>query len=398
MNDVQYCFDKDSLTDCDSDNCSSVSDTSEDKNYHSEDESLENLEEDDLWYHEPLFEHSNTTVGQAVLDVLEIFIQNKNSKKSLGHMLRVFHKHLPKPNRMPKSQWFLLQLLNKLFPNNVEMVEKYRICEDCSHLLGKWYIKRQDLIYDACKSNNTDGVFYEFNLALLLKTLFENRNLGDLIVSHENESSCDKNYVSGITSGSQYKIWKEEVIKNKFDSCLLWNTDGTPLKESSNANMWLIQCQIINIPRQCRRNFQFATGIFYNINKKPVMNCFFSPFVNSLKFLYTDGINWFNKKSQKMENSRVIAPIATCDAPARSEVQNLMYPNGEFGCFSCEVRGQTSQIGTGHNTVFIIDPQNLPARRTKERMYEQAKKCVVENLNHEMGVKGPSLVSLIFET
>lgn len=125
------------------------------------------------------------------------------------------------------------------------------------------------------------------------------------------------------------------------------------------------------------------------------MNSFFRPFVDSLIPLSTEGIQWFNKKTNGNGKSLAIAPIATCDASARAEVQNIMYSNGEYGCFVCELQGKTCEVGSGHNTVFILDPENPPERRTMERMHSQARKCEQEKSAHEMGVKGPSIVSLI---
>lgn len=125
------------------------------------------------------------------------------------------------------------------------------------------------------------------------------------------------------------------------------------------------------------------------------MNFFFRPYVETLRRLSTEGVNWFNHKINKNVKSIVIAPIASCDAPARSEVQNLMYSNGEYGCFVCEVQGESSAIGKGHNMSFIPDPKNPPVRRTKERMLLQAKESIRLGLDHVMGVNGPAVVSLI---
>lgn len=83
-----------------------------------------------------------------------------------------------------------------------------------------------------------------------------------------------KNYISDLCSGSKYKYWKQTVIKDDFDLCLLWNVDGTPLAKSSKSQVWLIQAQIANIPIEKRRGFQFVAGIFYSDVKSHVCDHF----------------------------------------------------------------------------------------------------------------------------
>lgn len=380
----------------DSSESASSGDSEGDETSESEDDVDQDFESMDRWYEEDLFENSDTTLGEAVLDVLEIFVQNKHTKKSLGHILKTWHKHLPKPNSLPASKYLLMKLLNKLLPSGEKMVEKYRICDNCSNLLGEWTSSKTEILCDQCHSSETNGAFFEFDIRKLLKDLFEYRDLDDLLSLHKKESSAEENnYISDITSGSQYKIWEKVVINHEFDVCLLWNADATPLKASSNANAWLIQCQIVNIPVKNRRNFQFVAGIYYSKSEKPPMNSFFRPFVDSLISACAEGVQWFSKKTKENINSIAIAPMASCDAPARAEIQNMMYFNGEFGCFVCEIQGKTCEVGSGHNTVFIVDLKNPPERRTKERMHQQAKDCIQNKSEHEIGVKGPSVVSLI---
>lgn len=217
-----------------------------------ENEGLEEGDLDDLWYEVPLYENSETSVGEAVADVLKKFIQNREKKVSLYDTLEIMNKHLPKPNNLPRSKYHLHKLLDKLLPNNDKLVRKFRICEDCSHLLGEWSSRRGVIICDNddCKSPKTNGAFYEFDLGLMLKHLFEFRNLGDLILAHRDAMVPSDDFISDISSGSQHKIWKKEIIKNDQDVFLLYNIDGTPARKSSKSQTWLIQNKICNIPVQ----------------------------------------------------------------------------------------------------------------------------------------------------
>lgn len=377
----------------------------EESSNESIDESDSNLEQshqepeyekdiDDYWYNKLLYENSEITVGEAVLKVLDIYIQNRQAKKSLNHILKTMYELLPKPNKLPKTKHLLLKQLDKLFPKNDKLFEKHRICENCGFYLGKWSATPKISTCENCQSDEINAAFFEFDLGSLLKHLFEFRNLGDFFIAKAREI-VDDNYITDVTSAPVYRDLKSEVIKNIYDVFLLTNTDGFVPTKSSQANIWLIQCQICNIPVANRRNFQFVAGIYYSRHKHPAMHSFFRPFVNYLITLSTSGIKWFNSKTNSYERSIVIAPISSCDAPARADVQNLQRFNGRFGCFVCEVEGETCEVGSGHNTVFIPDPRNPPEERTKARMELQAREAVEKKLEHVKGVKGPSVTSLI---
>lgn len=277
MNDTQqleeerYLPDEERISVHFSEETSSSSDSSENNSENSEDDSddEDDLEDDDRWYEESLYENLETTLGEAVLDVLEVYIKNKQTKRSLYHILSVMYKHLPKPNNLPKSKYHLSKMLNTLLPMDEKFFEKYRICEDCSYFLGKWSFRNGQIICEnpRCNSKNTNGAYFHFDLGSHIKNLFENSNLAELLTRHRIESPPVQNYISDVTSGSQYKIWKKEVITNDYDLCLQFNMDGTPLKKSSKSQVWLIPSQIINISVKNRRNFQFVSGIYYTRQK-----------------------------------------------------------------------------------------------------------------------------------
>lgn len=359
-------------------------------------------EKGDLWYEEPLYDGSALTVGDAVLNILEIYIKNKQSKQSLEDTLKMTHKLLPQPNNLPRSKYCLEKLLDKLLPQDIKFAKKHRICEDCSEYLGLWSeTKTKNCKNEKCNSSHINGAFFEFNITALLKNFFEQRDLKKLLIEHKNNVSPE-NSVNDICSGPFFQEWRKNVLKNDHDVCLLWNTDGTPLKKSSNSNIWLIQAQIVNIPVEKRRGFQFVCGIYYSRCKKPSMKSFFRPFVDTMISLSTKGVEWFDKQINETRKSIVIAPISTCDAPARAEVQCLQYFIGEYGCFCCEHQGISAAVGSGSNTVFLY-PTNKKKEiidstvkfRTEQRMCLQAKRCLDENLEHVFGVKGPSIVTLL---
>ncbi|OXU17086.1 hypothetical protein TSAR_007148, partial [Trichomalopsis sarcophagae] len=111
--------------------------------------------------------------------------------------------------------------------------------------------------------------------------------------------------------------------------------------------VWLEQVQILNIPPENRRDFQFVCGVYYSRRQKPCMTTFLKPFVDMTKDLFTNGFNWFDKINNSMRNGIVIAPITSLDAPARSDVQNITRYNGECGCTFCEHPGEIFKLEEG---------------------------------------------------
>ena len=228
----------------------------------------------------------------------------------------------------------------------------------------------------------------------LLKSAFEERNLQYYINQHRINSDCDENYVSDITTGAKYRSFEQDSFQGQSNICLLWNTDGLPIANNSNAQVWLLQAQIINIPPEKRRTFQFVCGVYYSREKKPNVTYFLKPFVNSLINLYQNGFEWYDKKDNVTCRSTVIAPIATLDAPARAPVQNLMQFNGEYGCTYCEHPGEIGKTGSGFNRVYPVANEDIE-KRTKDRMFSQALEVIMTEVEHCKGVKGPSITALL---
>ncbi|KAL7306167.1 hypothetical protein TKK_0001613 [Trichogramma kaykai] len=191
-----------------------------------------------------------------------------------------------------------------------------------------------------------------------------------------------------------YQKLEKEIMKGDNDVMLLWNTDGLPVSNSSNGQVWLVQARIVNIPPENRYNFRFVCGVYYSTQSKPTMTAFLRPFVDSLNRLYNSGIDWYDKTTGSIKHSIVIAPFATLDAPARALVQNVMQYNAVYGCTCCEHPGEV--YGTGSSATMTypqIHPD--PLLRTDSRVLQQANMVIENNLEHVNGVKGPSIVALI---
>ena len=341
-----------------------------------------------------IYEGADYTLGEFVGDILDFFIETASTKTSLDKLLKLMCKYLPKPNNVPSSNYRLLKILEKIMPPKCEIIKKHRICEDCSNYVGEFNDTKDVDICEICNSKKLSGIFIEYNLKSLLKNALECRNLQFFMNEHKTSKNYNKNYITDITDSLMYRSWKNDFLKEESDIVLMWNTDGLPIANSSNGQVWLVQTQVINIVPERRRNFQFVCGVYYSREKKPCMTSFLKPYVDSLKDLFNNGIEWYDKHADIMRYTTVIAPIATLDAPARASVQNIMQFNGQFGCSFCEHPGQVTEMGLGHNRVYPT-LNNDCILRTQQRMISQALQATNEKKEHVIGVKGPSITALI---
>lgn len=93
--------------------------------------------------------------------------------------------------------------------------------------------------------------------------------------------------------------------------------------------------------------------------------------------------------------SKLDAPFACFDAPAKAAVQNLKQYSRENGCSNCEATGQSCESGYESNWIFSMVPETCQLR-TAERMKSQTR--IVEKykkLKHFKGVKGKTVVTTI---
>ena len=353
---------------------------------------MENVD-DIAWLTEKLHNYTDSTLGETIHKIMTFFVEDCLKKKSLEKLLILLDDLLPKPNKLPKTRYFLDKLLHSLLPQHEDLIKRHQFCEDCYHYLRELGKGSQILLCNQCKNDNVNGMFIEYNIKEVLKNAFEERDLRNLIDKHRENEKNDNNIVCDFTSGSEYKQLKENVLKGDYDVCLAWNTDGASISTSSKGEIWPVQVKVLNIPPQNRRSYQFLAGIFYTTKKKPAMNCFLKPFARKLKEVYEFGVTWHDKKTNTTRTSTVIAPIATLDCPARSAVQNVMQFNGCCGCSFCEHPGMTCETGAGHNRVYPTG--RIYQNRTKERMTQQAESAIRNNYEHVNGVKGPTIVSTI---
>lgn len=353
------------------------------------------------WFDTPIYENAALTGGDALYRILKLYVDNRLTKKALSDILETIDSLLPDDHILPKTKHMMLKLIDQLLPHsNNNVITKHRICSQCCKYLGKWSEEPPVLRCSRCNSKDVKGFFFEYSLESVLKDAFEMRQLYSLMDEYGLEcAERDQEKLYDITSGSEYKKLKEIAIPGNYDLIMTWSTDGAQTAKSSTGSyLWPVYAQIANVAPKHRRSFQFVCGLYYcnRVHLKPDMNSYLFPFATGLQNLYTNGVEWYHPELNRTVVSKVVAPLAILDAPARCSVQNIMQYNGKYGCSSCEHPGETSEIGSGQNRVFPVLEKDPPLRTDKRmKLQEEIVNKYEDQMSNFRGVKGESVVSKI---
>lgn len=120
---------------------------------------------------------------------------------------------------------------------------------------------------------------------------------------------------------------------------------------------------------------------------KPDMATFLHQFVNDIKKVNEQGIEWVRPESGISQISRVFPITCTCDAVAKCILQGVHQFNGSYGCGYCLNEGIVVAKGRGYTRVY---PDVEAGMRSHKHIIECGAKAVDEGVNHVLGVKSVS--------
>ena len=182
----------------------------------------------------------------------------------------------------------------------------------------------------------------------ILSVLFKHRtqmHVSDLPKSHKTlmRTGSDRFMVHvRIVSGHQYHYYPlakqirfylarypEDVVARIDKLCLVWNTDGLPLYNSRRLCSWPVLCTISNLKPRVVFEVVLTAG-----EGKPTNQDYLLEFINDLKCLMEDGLEWRGKLYS------VIMTAAVCDAPARATIKHTKQFMARYGCDHCQKRGE----------------------------------------------------------
>lgn len=110
-----------------------------------------------------------------------------------------------------------MRFLEKIMPENSSITKKHRFCENCSHYLGDYNAQPPVIECENCNSNKINGVFVEYDLKSCIRDAFEVRNLSFLINAHSRLAPPDNNFVTDITTSTNFRKLKQEFLPGDND-------------------------------------------------------------------------------------------------------------------------------------------------------------------------------------
>lgn len=255
------------------------------------------------------YHDASQTKEEGVLSLMDLYVSERWSKKSLKETLAVVRAMLPANNLLPPSLHLLFKYI-KSFGTPKSEVKHYYCC--------KCQIPKENKndFCEKCRTNE-GAVFLEFPADAQIKHMFEHRNLAAIMDSHKKHRSDNDEFIKDVQDGVECKRVLSK-LKGEYDIVLVWDIDGFSVSGSSNMECWPILCVILNIPFTLRSSFIVTAGVWCG-KEKPDGNLFLKPFVQRLKSNFdSGGVEWTHPQSKTQYKSVIVAPVFSADAPAKA--------------------------------------------------------------------------------
>ncbi|KAL7296456.1 hypothetical protein TKK_0010462 [Trichogramma kaykai] len=227
---------------------------------------------------------------------------------------------------LPQSRY----LIDKLF-NHKEDITYHALCPKC-----KRYIKQFDRDNDymaQCEPCEfefglKDPSYVDYFVTInpekeIAYYLEKNWFYYESVAQRRNENNRDlKDFYDGLC----YKYLMNSLPDEKKSNFVTatFNSDGSPVFESSTFSVWPIQIIINETPLKVRMNNPIVCGLWFG-KHKPDMNVFLEPFVHQMNQLANDGITI----SVPQESHKIfVYAICSCvDSVARTPMQGITQYN-----------------------------------------------------------------------
>ncbi|KAK3926395.1 DNA polymerase IV [Frankliniella fusca] len=326
---------------------------------------------------------SDLTVNEGILNVMDLWISNKESKSALDRTLKAISRLLPKNNNLPSS----------LAPDL--SVSKHYFCKACG-----MYSEHDDPC-SICVTDNEaiensspeNGHFFIFDIGCILKYWFEERNLEKLMHECRGNNNLGDGTYSDIQDGTIYKSVNSN--SSRHDVNLVLGIDGVSLRKFSCKECWIVMAVPVEVPIHLRASFTTVVGIWYDKVKPKNMNEFLKPFCEKIKAINEDqGLCWKHPDTGETHKSQIEVPLVVADAPARAKEQNLMNFNSINGCNICEIATVRCAPQPGKKIIRYYRYRHNLTLRNKETMHHQAAQAT-DTGKPVKGVKGPSILSIL---
>ena len=168
--------------------------------------------------------------------------------------------------------------------------------------------------------------------------------------------------LTDITDGECYRAMMGEDLfldKAKNNLTAIFNTGGVNLYSSSKVELWPIFLAIneLSPAQRFSRNNILLLGLWQGKGRPP-FQAFLQIFTDEMNTLYTEGVEVQIDEETYSVKLSVLCGIT--DLPAKAELLNMSYFNGEYACITCEEPGLTVKQGKGHAKCYPY--QNVESR------------------------------------
>ncbi len=294
-----------------------------------------------LWeqLHVPMMPNISTTVAEGIL-LLMSFVLHYDLPWVAMEDLFVLMNVIFGFSVFPQTK----HMLAKLFGGMNSAITFHVFCPACQNYLRKYtgqidksvnaQCSQCTLWYNVRKLTADGHCFVTLSVKDQLNALLKNESIASLL--KERLDGIDKIVnpasVKDITDGHLYKMKRRDLALKKHDITATFNTDGSPVFNSSKSSIWPIQLVVNELPPKLRWQHVIVAGLWYGPSH-PNMQMFLQAFVQEFEPLSSNGFQWVYQGITYC--SRMFAICACVDWPARALLQNTVQYNGYFGCSWC---------------------------------------------------------------
>ncbi|XP_023205350.1 uncharacterized protein LOC102220557 isoform X2 [Xiphophorus maculatus] len=344
-----------------------------------EDDPMEQIFDPNFDDEKKIYAGSSVSVRALLLLLLAFILKHDLSKAATKDLLALLN--LMVPGCIPSS----LQFIKKHLTDIDKKTEIHLYCPRCENYLGV----EPGTECGVCQQRlSKRSLLEKANYFLVLPLENQLRKVLKRLHSKLGKHFTKDDYVSDVNTGGEYKHEEQEGSITLTFTC-----DSSPLLNSSKFSVWPILCTINELPYVERCKNVLLHTLWFG-KGKPLLQCFFTPFINELHKLSHEGFTWEDESGLEL-NTRVMAKICVCDSVVRSAVQNFQPFSSEFGCGFCYHKGELVQKGRGYTRVYPVQVDGCDLRHMAET--EQLAIVVIENgyPQGQMGVKGHSPLLLL---
>lgn len=232
----------------------------------------------------------------------------------------------------PEDAVLLVELLTK------EEIRKQKktVCTIC----------QKEYLLDTSKNN----YFINLDLEYQIRSMLSEKDVFEAVLkNHEKYKKRAKEGANGnleIRDIFDAELYKRNTYihcrdKNEIVLTINGNADGGKMFHKTKYSLWLLTCQLNELPDHLRFKVVFTVGLWYTAKepKPKEMQLFMKCFVKQMYQLMHVGMT-FTHNDQTLKIF-VLPLMFAVDAPARAIISNRINHGGFFGCSWCYEYGKT---------------------------------------------------------